>query len=301
MANQSQIREQVTAKIIAALERDLLPWRQMWTSSHQGQHRNAVSGRAYKGVNVLLLSIAAMEFGFQSAVWATFRQWNQMGCRIRRGECGTTLAVYIPINKQTEKPDDVHDDEEEATFWILKKFVVFNASQVVGVAAERFQGIGLPETDGPSDPDYEPAEELIRATGADIRYGGNRAFYSPSGDFICLPPRTSFSVGGFYSTVFHELAHWSQGRVDWDRAHGYAMGELIAELVAAFLSAELGIPNSEPLDNHASYLKHWLNEMRNDSNYIFKASRQASKVCDFLLSFVKPADTNAQPELIEAA
>jgi antirestriction protein ArdC len=87
-----------------------------------------------------------------------------------------------------------------------------------------------------------------------IRHGGNRAFYSLGGDFICLPPKSSFIGGGDYATALHELGHWSEKRVGWDpEKEGYAMGELIAELSSCFLATELGILNSEPLENHASY------------------------------------------------
>lgn len=305
---QHEIREQVTAKIIKALEQDLLPWRQMWTGNSGGQHHNALTGKNYRGVNILLLGLHAAEHGFHSNVWATFNQWKEMGCKVNRrpdsveaGQWGATIAVYIPIKKQVEEPKDEEEDKEE-TFWMLKKFTVFNACQVSGAAAFQFQSVGQPDTDLHSEPDYEPAEKLIAATGADIRHGGNRAFYSLGGDFICLPPKSSFIGGGYYATALHELGHWSEKRVGWDREkEGYAMGELIAELASCFLATELGVPNSESIDNHASYIKNWLEAMRNDTNYIFKASRQASKVCDFLLSFVKPAETEAKPELVEAA
>jgi antirestriction protein ArdC len=309
MSKQSEIREHVTQRIVAALEHDLLPWRQMWSGGNGGQHFNASTGKAYRGVNVLLLSITAMEYGFQSTAWATFNQWKQLGCRVNRrpddvlpGQWGATICVYIPVTKKVEEPKDVEDEEEEETFWILKKFTVFNADQVSGATAEQFQSVVQPDTDQLSDPDFEPAEQLIAATGADIRYGGGRAFYSLAGDFICLPPKTSFIGNAYYATALHELAHWSECRLGWDREKGgYPMGELIAEMAACFLATELGIPNTEPLENHASYLKSWLSAMREDDNYIFKASRQASKVCDFLLSFVKQDATEPNPELVEAA
>jgi antirestriction protein ArdC len=260
----------------------------------------------------LLLSITAMEHDFQSTAWATFNQWKQMGCRVNRrpddvlpGQWGATIAVYIPITKQVDKPKDKpkdEDEEEEETFWILKKFVVFNANQVSGAAAEQFQSVAQPDTDLHSEPDYEPAEQLIQATGADIRYGGGRACYSPAGDFICLPSKTSFIGGSYYPTALHELAHWSECRVGWERKKdSYAMGELIAELASCFFATELGVPNTEPLENHAAYVKSWSAAMKDDANYIFKASRQASKVCDLLLSFVKQTETEAKPELVEAA
>jgi antirestriction protein ArdC len=309
MSKQSEIREQVTAKIIAALEQNLLPWRQMWTGSSTGSHHNALTGKNYRGVNILLLGIHAAEHGFQSNAWATFNQWREMGCTVNRhpddvlpGQWGSTICVYIPITKKAEEPKHDEDAEEEETYWLLKKFVVFNANQVSGAAAERFQVVETPDTDRHSEPDYEPAEKLLAATGAEIRHGGDRAFYSLAGDFICLPPKSSFIGGSYYPTALHELAHWSEVRVGWDRAkNGYPMGELIAEMAACFLATELGIPNTEPLENHASYIKNWLQAMKVDSNYIFKASRQASKACDFLLSFVKQDATEAKPELVEAA
>jgi antirestriction protein ArdC len=308
MSKQSEIREQVTAKIVAALEQDLLPWRQMWTGGSGGPHHNVLTCKPYRGVNILLLGLHAAEHGFSSTAWGTFNQWKQMGCRVNRrpedvppGQWGATIAVYIPVTKKSEEPED-EEEEEKETFWILKKFTVFNADQVSGAAAEQFQSSAQPETDLNLEPDYEPAELLIRATGADIRFGGSRAFYSLTGDFICLPPKSSFIGSAFYTTALHELAHWSEKRLDWDRAkNGYPMGELIAEMAACFLAAELGIPNTEPLENHAAYLKNWLQSMKEDSNFIFKASRQASKVCDFLLSFVKQPETETKPELVEAA
>ena len=303
MSKQTEIREQVTQRIIAALEKDLLPWRQMWSGHTGGQPFNALTGKTYRGVNVLLLSIAAMEHGLQSPAWATFNQWKQMDCFIRRrpndvqpGQWGTTIAVYIPITKKVEDPDE--DEDEEETFWMLKKFVVFNADQVNGAAAEQFCVVEQDTAQTP-EPDYEPAEQLIRATRADIRYGGNRACYSLAGDFICLPSKSSFVDGAYYTTALHELAHWSECRVGWDRAKKpYALGELVAEIASCFLAAELGIPNTEPIENHAAYVKSWLAAMKDDPNYIFKASRQASKVCDFLLGFVKQSETK---ELVEAA
>jgi antirestriction protein ArdC len=307
MSKQSEIREQVTAKIVAALEHDLLPWRRMWSSGIGGPHRNALTGKPYRGVNILLLGLHAAEHGFHSTAWATFNQWKQLGCCVHRrpddvlpGQWGATLAVYIPITQKAEDPEE--DEEEEETFWVLKKFTVFNADQVSGAAAEQFQSVAQPDTDLHSEPDYEPAEALIQATGADIRYGGNRACYSLTGDFICLPPKASFIGGSYYPTALHELAHWSECRVGWDRKESnYAMGELIAELASCFLATELGVPNSEDIENHAAYVKSWLAAMKDDPNYIFKASRQASKVCDYLLSFVKQDVTESKPELVEAA
>ena len=110
-----------------------------------------------------------------------------------------------------------------------------------------------------------------------------------NGDYIVIPPRTTFDPpGAFYETVTHELSHWAELRTGWDHdKQGYALGELAAEIASTYISAELGIPQGEGLGNHAAYLRNWLEDLKNDRNYIFKAAKQASKVTDFLLNFVK--------------
>jgi len=119
---------------------------------------------------------------------------------------------------------------------------------------------------------YEEADAVIAATGADIRYGGNAAFYNRAQDYIQVPLREQFTAADYYETVLHELCHWTEApsRLDWNRKEeGYAMGELIAEMGSCFLATELGIPNAESLPNHASYLEHWLKAMQNDHRFIF--------------------------------
>jgi antirestriction protein ArdC len=312
MPSQRIIREEITTKIVAALEKDLLPWRQMWAANSTGSHTNVSSKRPYSGVNPLVLQLHAMEHHFQSRWWGTYRQWHDLGCFIKRrpddvepGKWGCGIVVYIPVTKEVVDPKT--GIEEEERYWLLRKFVVFNAEQVEGMEAELYQAFEtVSET---ATPDYEPAEELVQATGATIYFGGDRAFYrTPSpegsfpnhsdGDWIQVPHKSCFVEGGYYPTILHELAHWSEVRVGWERSEqNYAMGELIAEIAACYLTNELGIPNAEPIENHAAYLKSWLKSMKSDPNFIFKAAKQASKVTDFLLSFVRQPETKA--ELVE--
>ena len=121
------------------------------------------------------------------------------------------------------------------------------------------------------------------------------------GDYIQVPHKGSFFGGGYYPTVLHELGHWSEVRLGWDREkHGYPMGELVAELSSTYLTAELGVPNGDHLENHAAYVKSWLESMKNDPSYVFQAAKQASKVTDFLLSFVRQSETEPKPELVGA-
>ena len=295
MPTQNEIRTQITNKLIAALENNVLPWRRPWQQSkNTGRPANVTSKRPYSGINPLLLELDSMKKGFNSRWWATFNQWRELGCSVMKrpdnvqaGQWGTSIVFFKPIEKKTI--DAKTGDEKEDKFFIMRNFTVFNADQVAG--AERFQV--TEEPCGERQPDFEPAEELMKATGADIRHGGDRAFYSVAGDFICLPNKERFvTPGTYYESAFHELGHWSEPRLDFDRkAHGYGMMELVAEMTACYLAGELDIPNGESLENHAAYLKSWLEGMRGDTSFIFRASTMAAKTTDFLLGFVRESNT----------
>ena len=307
MPCQTKIRDDVTRKIVEALESNLLPWRRPWRAtaggSQPGRHSNVASRKPYQGVNPLLIELHAMRLGLVSRWWGTFNQWHALGCRIRKrpssveeGHWGCRVVFWKPLTKTVV--DDEGNEEDEKLF-CLRTFTVFNADQVEGDRAGEFQ-VHEDEGQPQAQPDFQPAEELIAATGADIRYGGNRAYYArplpagsfphhTGGDFIVLPPKATFDPpGAFFETAGHELAHWSEPRTGWDHEkNGYALGELAAEIASCYVAAELGIPQGEGLGNHAAYLRSWLEALRNDRNYIFKAAKQASKVTDFLLGFVK--------------
>ena len=209
----------------------------------------------------------AQQYGFQSQWWATFNQWKERDCIIKPrpkdvepGRWGCGIVLYLPVTKEAKDP--VTGDKDEEKYWLLRKFTLFNAEQVEGVGAEKYQPSQKPVS---TVPDFAPAEELIAKTGADIRHGGDRAFYRlptpegtwpnhADGDYIQVPHKGSFFGGGYYPTALHELGHWSEVRLGWDREkHGYPMGELVAELSSSYLTAELGVPNGDHLENHAAY------------------------------------------------
>ena len=302
MRSQSEIREQITNQIVEHLKsRKTLPWRRPWNlDKNAGAPANVVSGRNYSGINPLLTEIASMHHGFQSKWWATFNQWKQLGGNVMRrpshvppGEWGTTIVFWRPVTK-TER--DANGNEQEETYFLLKTYTVFNIDQVEGDHLDHLRlGHGQLESEEVQQR-FEQADAAIDATGADIRHGGNRAYYDMDGDFIVLPHRRQFSVPEYYETAFHELTHWTEhsNRLDWDRSkpeNTYALGELIAELGGCYVVGELGLPTADNLGNHASYLKTWLNEMQDDPRFIFRAAAQAAKASDCILSFSrKPAE-----------
>lgn len=313
MPSNASIREEITRQIVEAIEQNKsLPWRKPWRSSpHSGMPTSVSSGKPYRGINIPLLHVFSTRFGFTSKWWATYRQWQQLGGQVKRrpdgvesGAWSATAVLYKPVTKtRTEAGEEVEDK-----FFLLRTFRLFNADQVEG--AEKFQVTDEPT--GIAIPNFEPVDQLIEAAGIDVRHHGDKAYYQrptpedawpnhDDGDFIVMPSKSRFdSVAGYYETLLHEASHFSELRVGFDhRQHGYAFGELVAEMSASFLSQELGVPQSESVvENHAAYVKNWLDAMRGDSSFIFKASTQASKVSDYLLSFVEQEAEQPEPAII---
>lgn len=302
MPSQNAIREQITNTIIEALKSGgLPPWRRPWAvDPNAGFPANAVSQKRYRGINPLLLQIAAMRHGLTSKWWGTFNQWKALGGRVMRrpndvppGEWGTGIIFWSKLTKVEENDDG---DEEEKDVFFLKTYTVFSIDQVEGSHLNHLR-VGHSVTNANPIDTYEEADRVIEATKADIRYGGNAALYNRTHDYIQVPLREQFTAAEYYETVFHELSHWSghPQRLGRDRAEGgYAFEELVAEIGSCFLASELGIQNAETVpNNHVSYLEHWLRAMKSDHRFIFQASSQASKAADFIMNFsraAQPAD-----------
>jgi len=285
MPSQIQIRERITQDILTALKEGTTPWRQPWLNDpNAGLPTNIASKRRYGGVNSLTLEISRMQHGFQSKFWGTYRQFQQAGTNVRRGQKGTQIVFYKPV--VVDEGVDENGARVEKTVPLLRTYHVFNCEQTHGLDEFR---VGMGELSD-SNVSFEMADSLISNSRADIRFGGNRAFYTPHGDFIQMPHRHQFSGATFYETVFHEMCHWSEhpDRLNWIRSkehNNYALGELVAEMGSCFACTELGIPLGEGLANHVSYMSNWLQALRNDHSFIFKASTQASKACDYITSF----------------
>lgn len=293
----AEIRSRITDQIITALSdpTKLPPWRKCWRTDKTAGHTcNVVSERRYTGINPLLLEIAAHRHGLQSKWWGTFRQWSNLGGQVKRrpadvppGPWGTSIVFCRPV---TKKSTDDSGEETEDKFFVLRSYVVFNLDQVDGpFDCLRVGNSPLPVHE--IEQRHEHAEAAMSATGADIRHGGDRAFYCSSADYLQMPHHRQFErVEAYYQSAAHEMVHWSEhpSRLNWDRSkpeNSYAMGELIAELGGCYLMGELGLPTGVDLTNHAAYLKSWLAGLKNDTKFIFKAAAQASRAVDHILSY----------------
>jgi antirestriction protein ArdC len=287
-SDRNSLYQDITGKIIAELEQGRVPWVQPWgnVSAPLGLPCNAATGRHYNGINILTLWCAVAERGFAAQSWLTFRQALKLGAHVMKGEKGTTVVYadrFVPYRERT-RAAEAGDEPDAIPF--LKRFTIFNADQCEDLPAD-IAPLPLPLAENLILPQ---AEALIAATGADIRVGGNRAFYVPSADFIQVPPNSSYlEPVNWHRTVCHELGHWSghTSRLNRDLSGGfgspaYAREELVAEITSAFVCAALSIV---PTVRHADYLGSWLDVLREDNRAIIRAASAASKAADYLLAF----------------
>jgi antirestriction protein ArdC len=292
--------KEVTDRIVGELEQGRVPWVQPWGSAKSafGLPKNAATGRAYSGINILILWGAVIEQGFPAQHWLTFRQALTLGGHVRKGERGTTVCYADRFTPRAEIERVARDGGKPDVVPFLKRFTVFNAAQCEGLP-EHVLG------SAPVIPEREIvplAEAVIAATGADFRIGGDKAFYVPAEDYIRVPPQPAFFHQiDYYRTALHELGHWTghTSRLNRDLSgrmgsNPYAREELVAEMSSAFLCASLGIM---PTVRHADYLGAWLEVLREDSRAIFRAASQAAKAAEFVLRGSK----STAPEQREAA
>jgi antirestriction protein ArdC len=238
-----------------------------------------------------------MANGYTLPLWMTFKQALALDAHVRKGEHGA-MVVYADRFTRKETDADGHDVEREIPF--LKAYTVFNVAQVEGLAAHYY---AQPESKGEKLELIEDAERFFAATGAVIRHGGDKAYYAPTLDVIQLPVPDAFRDAESYAaTKAHELTHWTKhpSRLDRDFGGkrfgdtGYAREELVAELGAAFLCADLGI-TPEPREDHAAYLAHWLQILREDKRAIFAAAAHAQRAVDFLRDLTSSESAAAEP------
>ena len=242
------------------------------------------NGVPYSGINVLMLWAEAADKGFTSPTWMTFKQASELKANVRKGEKGS-LVVYA--NSLTRTEENSSGEEEEREIHYMKGYTVFNVDQIDGLPEQYRAEPPVPLT--PVER-IAHAEAFFAATKADIRYHGDRAFYSIDGDYIQMPVIEAFrDPESFYAVLAHEETHWTRHPSRLDRSfgrkrfgdEGYAQEELVAELGSAFICADLGL-TPEIREDHAAYIASWLTVLKNDKRAVFTAASYAQKALDYL-------------------
>jgi antirestriction protein ArdC len=284
----ADVYQRITHRIVAELEQGVRPWLKPWNAEHAAGRITRplrANGIPYQGINVLMLWGESVAKGYSAPIWLTFKQALELGGHVRKGEHGS-LVVYADRIRRTELDVDT-GEEAEREIPFLKGYTVFNAEQVEGLPSH-FYAVAAPRLDPVQR--IEKAESFFAATRAEIRHGGNMAYYSVTHDFVQMPPFESFrDAESYYATLAHECTHWTRhatrlerefGRKRWGD-EGYAMEELVAELGSAFLSADLDL-TPQPREDHAAYIASWLKVLKNDKRAIFTAASHAQRAADYL-------------------
>lgn len=278
----------ITNRIVEQLEAGTRPWLKPWNATHAaGRITRPLRHNAqpYSGINVIVLWMTAEMSGFLSPFWLTFKQAQELGGHVKKGEHGSQV-VYASTFKKKDKDDAGEETEQEIPF--LKQYTVFCADQCEGLPKHFYQ---LAEQPKEKIERIEAVERFVASTKAEIHTGGNQAYYTLAADRIQMPPFETFrDAESHAATIIHELTHWTRhpsrlnrddfGRKRWGD-EGYAMEELVAELGSAFLCADLQI-TPEVREDHASYIEHWLKVLKDDKRAIFTAASHASKAADYL-------------------
>lgn len=293
----------ITQQIVAAIEAGAGEFTMPWHRSKGALMRptNIASKKPYQGINIIALWCAAEARGYEAPIWGTFKQWLDAGYPVRKGEKSVTGVFYKDLQFTEENADT--GESVERKVGMARAFPLFNCAQV--------EGFPVPETAfTPTTFDPHPrVEALLAASNAVIAYGGERAFYHSGEDRIQIPEPARFTgtdtmtaAEAFDATRLHELIHWSGAKPRLDREFGkrfgdqaYAFEELVAELGAAYLCAELGVTPVARAD-HAQYLAGWLSVMKSDAKAIFTAAGQAQRAASFLMGFAPPdPDADVRP------
>lgn len=284
MTGKTDIYERVTERIIESLEAGVVPWHRPWKSIG-GVARNLNSNRPYRGVNVFLTAMTAMASGYTDSRWATFNGIKRAGGFVKKGEKGTLVVLWKPIEKKDKATGEVTDK-----FLMLKGYTVFNVEQAEwpnGVPADGT------EDDLRAHDENEVAENIIadyaERTGLKVTRGGDSAHYSPLLDSVALPLPEAFIDGdSFYHVAFHELVHSTGHESRLDRIEStnfgsepYAMEELVAELGAAMIGAVAGI--EDKIEASSSYIASWLRTLRDDKKFVVQAAAKAQRAADLVL------------------
>lgn len=295
MAETNEFRQALTDRLIEQLEAGVAPWQKPWDAREQiALPYNPTTGKSYRGANSLYLSLVGAAKGYADPRWATYRQAADQDWQVRKGEKGVQIEYWKfseerPLKDEVGKPLFDETGQPKVAIVLLDKPKVFRATVFNAAQMDK-----IPDLEpGPRQHEWDPlerAETILQTSGAILHHDQrDSAYYSPANDRIHLPARDQFkSAAAYYSTALHELGHWTghHSRLNRDLSHpfgspGYAREELRAELASYFLSDRLGIPHNP--EQHAAYVKSWIAALREDRNEIFRASRDADRITDFVL------------------
>jgi antirestriction protein ArdC len=268
------------------LEAGTAPWQKPWESGKAGtMPYNPTTNKPYRGGNVLALAIAGMRKGYDDPRWMAYRQTAEKGWQVRKGE----KASNIEFSEVGRGKDDEgeSDADKPRSRMIHRVYSVFNAQQIDGIPPVHIEPRKPLEV-------IEAGEKILSESGAEIRHGGDRAYYTRAGDYIRLPQKDQFhDAPAYYATACHELIHWTGNekrlnRETLTKSRGigaadehYAREELAAEVGRWLLSLETGIPHDP--SQHTAYIASWLEALKKDKNEIFRAASAASKATDYVL------------------
>jgi len=305
------VYQRITDEVIAHLEKGEVIWRKGWSSL--GMPKNIATGRMYQGWNMFLLNFITMIKSYKTPFFLTYKQAENMGGSIRKGQKGYPVVWWALVETKKNKACNESEQEEEqpisaTQYRVPKLHIVFNIDQT--------QGIEFPKAEAclrSHSSKINACEEVINnmPQRPDIRFGGDRAYYHPTEDFIKLPEVERFySVENYYAVLFHELAH-STGHesrlnrkelmeTDGFAGENYSREELTAELTASFLCGICGI-GQVTIENSAAYIRSWLDELKNDKRLILKAATQAQAAADFILGSKQAATPAALQQAMVAA
>ncbi len=286
----TDVYETVTNTIVNLIEAGKLdPWQLPWRNSIHIPI-NAVTKQSYNGVNIIQLWAETQLRSYNSHYFASFKQWQQLGAKVKKGEKGIQIVFYKSLVEEEESNSTKSEEADERKIWLVRVSYVFNSEQVEGWKPEVEKVLEPTEVNS-------KAESFINATGAKILFGGNSAYYNHVDDFIQMPKREQFldsksnsAMENFYSTLLHELVHYTGHQSRCNRElknrfgdYDYAFEELIAEIGSAFLCADLSIKNcTESFNDSAKYLDSWLKVMKSDSKALFFAAARASEAVAYL-------------------
>ena len=275
------IYAEVTAEIVAMLEAGTVPWRRPWDTGKPLNKPLRACGKPYTGINVIRLWGVTVSKGYASPYWMTFNQAKALGGCVRKGEKGYGIVYY---GGGTRTKTDDEGEEQRRQYRFLKSYTVFNAEQVEGLP-DSFKNVVQDHGTQP----IPAVLELVAKAGVNVVEVNRGASYASARDIVLMPPTSAFvSADAWAATMLHECVHWTGHKDRLNRVLSCYMGdedycreELVAELGAAFLCADLGVVD-HPREQAAAYLDHWLGNLKEDKTYIFTAAAAAAKAADFL-------------------